>query len=100
MSLEKLIDKNKKFDNPLQNLDIKLVREEFGDKRFNELMSIINKHDPEGIAFVSIWEYDIEVASIIVQLDDCNNKEEIYQLVLGEFERWFSKNRNKGIIHL
>jgi len=90
-SLEKLMRKFKENDDPLLNLDIKLVRKEFGDKRFNELMSIINKHDPMGISHASIWEYDLEVASIIVQLDDCNTKEEIYRLVLDEFTRWFGE---------
>jgi len=96
-SLEHLIKKDKNKDDPLLNLDIKLVRKEFGDKRFDELMSIINKHDPMGIEVASIWEYDLEVASIIVQLDDCNTKEEIYRLVLGEFERWFYKVEAKDL---
>lgn len=92
-SFEKLIDKNKKHDDPLQNLDIKLVRKEFGDKRFNELLSIVNKYDPlQLIALAApINEYDLEVKTIIVQLDDCNTEEEIYHLVLGEFTRWFGE---------
>ena len=92
-SLDHLISKNKMHDDPLLNLDIKLVRKEFGNKRFNELMSIVNKYDPMRILIMGspLYEYDLEVASIIVQLDLCNTKEKIYRLVLGEFERWFYK---------
>ena len=97
-SLERLIDKNKTHKDPLLNLDINLLSKEFGDKRFDELMSIVNKHDPMGITMLApISEYCLEVASIIVQLDDCITKEEIYLLVLGEFERWFYKIESKDL---
>lgn len=92
-SFEKLINKNKNHDDPLYNLDTELVRKEFGEKRFNELMSLVNKHDPQQLIALHapINEYDLEVKTIIVQLDDCNTEEEIYQLVIGEFTRWFGE---------
>lgn len=86
---ERLIDKTKTHKNPWFNLDLELIKETYGKKRFNELMSLVNKHDP--LKFIplgaSLNVYCYEVGSIIIQLDNLTTKEETSILANIEFDR-------------
>lgn len=96
---EKFLSKTKTHEDPLLNLDIGLVTEYYGKKKFNELMSIVNKHDPFGLmGLAPISEYDLEVASIIVQIFNLTTIEEIHTLVNTEFERWFGEMKELDIL--
>jgi hypothetical protein len=78
--------------------DVNSVREQFGI-RFFELMEIINKHDLiEVLRFGAPEnEYDLEVATIIPQLDNAHSEAEVLLLVTNEFERWFGPGQNDYI---
>lgn len=56
-------------------------------------MEIINSYDPVGMLSMGAGEeeYDLEVRTIIVQLDNYMTVNEIYDLVREEFIYWFSK---------
>ena len=76
----------------LKKLDQKAVEAKYG-RRFNELGKIIEKHDPMGfMAFEGMkGEYDLEVKTIIVQLEKDMSVEEVHNLVFQEFVRWFEE---------
>ena len=63
-------------------------------ERFTELLEIINSYDPIGMLSIGAEEeeYDLEVRTIIVQLDNYMTVSEIYNLVRNEFILWFSKD--------
>lgn len=74
-----------------KTIDIYKVREVSGDL-FYALRAFVNDRNPvdfyhlEGVPD----EYDAEVATIIIQLHQGMTKEEIFDLVFQEFNRWFS----------
>jgi len=57
-------------------------------------MEIINSYDPIGMLSMGAEEeeYDLEVRTIIVQLDNYMTVSETYDLVRNEFILWFSKD--------
>ncbi len=73
-----------------KTLDIYKVIEVYGDL-FYALRAIISKHNPIDFGHLEDQpdEYDPEVATIIVQLRQQMSKDEIYNLVVQEFNRWF-----------
>lgn len=80
----------KEYDH-LDKLDIDELKKKYG-KRFTELLTIISKHDPMGIAIVPDLiqvEYDLEVKTIIVQLDKTESLTDVHAMVHREFVRWF-----------
>lgn len=74
-----------------KTIDLYKVREAYGDL-FYALRTIINKQNPMDFYHLEALpdEYDPEVATIIIQLHQRMTKEEIYDLVSQEFNRWFS----------
>lgn len=82
----------------LTDIDVSSVRKQFGIK-FDELMGIINKHDPvEVLRFGAPKnEYDLEVSTIIPLLDSAHNEAEVLLLVTNEFERWFGEGHSDYI---
>jgi hypothetical protein len=73
-----------------KTIDIQKVREVYGDL-FDALRALINKHNPMGFYHLEMSpnEYDAEVATIIIQLHQRMTKDEVYNLVFQEFNRWF-----------
>ena len=81
---------------PLMCLDIKSIKIKYPNK-FIELRDIINSHDPIGLikSGAPTDEYEPEVKTIIVQLDDKQNGNEVLDLIYKEFEKWFGDAGNK-----
>ncbi len=86
--LDRALEEHKK--DPMFSLNNDSVKKEFGNK-YLELRAIINKHDPIGLINTGAPEdeYEPEVKTIIVQLNDKQTKEQIHDLVYAEFLRWF-----------
>jgi hypothetical protein len=82
---------------PLVKLDRDSVKKTYGDK-FNDLRTIINKHDPIGLIANGAPddEYEPEVKTIIVQLDNKTTEQQIHDLVYQEFIRWFDDESTAG----
>jgi hypothetical protein len=83
-------DSAQAMKDPLVKLDKDSVKKAYGDK-FNDLRTIINKHDPIGLISNGAPddEYEPEVKTIIVQLDNKKTEQQIHDLVYQEFIRWF-----------
>ena len=92
-----LRDSAKAMKDPMFNLDKDSVKKVYGD-RFNELRTIIKKHDPVGLVSIgaSNDEYEPEVKSIIVQLEGKLSEQQIHDLVYQEFLRWFGDESTVG----
>jgi hypothetical protein len=75
---------------PIMGLDLDTIRNKYGYK-FSELREIVNNNDPTGLISMGapIDEYEPEVKTIIVQLDNTNDENEVLDLVFSEFEKWF-----------
>lgn len=73
-----------------KTIDIYKVREAYGDL-FYALRAFVNDRNPMDFYHLEALpdEYDPEVATIIIQLHQRMTKEEIYDLVSQEFNRWF-----------
>jgi hypothetical protein len=57
---------------------------------FDEVQSLLFRHDPFGISFESNTdEYDPEVGTILPRLRSCSSAEEVSRIVREEFVRWF-----------
>jgi len=82
---------------PFVSLNNDSVKKQFANK-YLELRVIINRHDPIGLLKYGAPEdeYDPEVKTIIVQLNDKQTKEQIHNLVYSEFLRWFNDESTTG----
>ena len=85
--------KNIPIEKQLRKLSTAVVKSVYKE-RFTELMEIINSYDPIGMLSMGAEEeeYDLEVRTIIVQLDNYMTVSETYDLVRNEFILWFSKD--------
>jgi len=91
-------DSEKANSDPLFRLDQDSVKSAYGP-RFDELRTIINKHDPIGLLSLGAPEdeYEPEVKTIIVQLDTNKTSElQIHDLIYREFLRWFDDESTAG----
>lgn len=84
---KKLLDQN----DPLRKPELSYVLLKYG-ARFYELNYIIDKHDPIFIGWCGEFEYDLEVKSILVQIDNFSTENEILDLVHHEFVLRFGEN--------
>jgi hypothetical protein len=89
--------KNELKKDPLLSLNNDSIKQHFGNK-YLELRTIVNKHDPIGLigSGAPQDEYEPEVKTIIVQLNDKQSKEQIHDLVYAEFLRWFDDESTAG----
>ncbi|GGE15664.1 hypothetical protein [Psychroflexus salis] len=73
-----------------KTIDIYKVRKVYGEL-FYALRAFINNRNPMDFYHLEAQpdEYDPEVATIIIQLHQKMTKEDIYDLVFQEFNRWF-----------
>ena len=73
-----------------RKIDTYKVREVYGEL-FYALRAFINNRNPMDLYHLEDLpdEYDPEAATIIIQLHQRMTKEEIYDLVSQEFNRWF-----------
>ena len=78
-------------------LNLDSVKSKYGD-RFMELRTIINRHDPIGLLAIGAPEdeYESEVKTIIIQLDNEKTEQQIHDLVYQEFIRWFNDKSTAG----
>ena len=81
-----------------RNMSRKLILKEFGD-RYYELVALIARYDPELLYSFSgsPMEYDLEVDTIIVQLETCKTVEEVNALMKKEFYKWLGIGWQKMI---
>ena len=87
---KKLLDQN----DPLRKPELSYVLLKYG-ARFYELNYIIDKHDLIFIGWCGEFEYDLEVKSILVQIDNFSTENEILDLVHNEFMLGFGKDEPK-----
>ena len=82
---------SKNIENNWFELSIDSVKKEFGQS-FNELRTIINKHDPINLIKIGapIDEYNSEVKTIIIQLKNMTTEQQVQDLIYQEFLRWFN----------
>jgi|GEM_PF-1859627 len=85
------------MEDALFALDLDSVKSSHGN-RFLELSSIINRHDPIGLLKIGAPEdeYEPEVKTIIVQLDEDMNEQQVHDLIYLEFLRWFEDESTAG----
>ena len=95
-SFEKAFEQIKKQDKMIA-LNLDSIKSQYGDK-FMELREIINKHDPIGLIEMGapIDEYEPEVKTILVQINDKDSLDEIHSIVYNEFIRWFGDSSTTG----
>jgi hypothetical protein len=88
---------SQKTETHLIKLSIDSVKKEFGQS-FNELRTIINKHDPINLIKIGAPEdeYDSEVKTIIIQLKNMTTEQQVHDLIYQEFLRWFNHERITG----
>lgn len=86
--LQKAMKKMKR--DPLLGRNVNEIKAKYGHK-FIELREIVNLVDPMRLMIIGAPqdEYESEVKTIIVQLDNVNNKEDTLELVFSEFTKWF-----------
>jgi hypothetical protein len=66
-----------------------VLRRQFG-ALYEEVQSIVFRHDPVGINFeVNPDEYDPEVSAIVPKVVHAQSPDEVQQIVREEFEHWF-----------
>ena len=84
---EEFISDKKRF---IKKLGVRMMADHYGTY-FYELMDIINKYDPLNLLRIGCPEneYDLEVSTIIVQLNHEMSVEEICDLVKEDFVMWF-----------
>jgi len=59
-------------------------------KKYLAVRQVINEIDPIGlIDLCGLEEYDMEVADILAKLKDCSTEDEIKNMVIGVFTRYF-----------
>ena len=82
---------------PLIDLKLNTVKSAHG-VQFGELRTIINMHDPIGLIEIGAPEdeYDPEVKTIIVQLENGMTVQQIHDLIYKEFLRWFGDKTTVG----
>jgi hypothetical protein len=56
---------------------------------FEDLTDIINKLDPVRISMAGRYEYEYEVADILVHLPLCKTEKDVRDLVIAVFSEWF-----------
>ncbi|WP_298510052.1 hypothetical protein [uncultured Kordia sp.] len=90
---KKEITKQKAVDDSLFSLNLDSIKHHYG-KKFTELRTIINRHDPINLLATGVPsdEYEPEVKTIIVQLEKEMTKEQIHDLIYQEFLRWFEND--------
>ena len=64
------------------------LRETYG-WLYDQVLDILDKHDPVGIAFVAPDEYAPEAKTILLRLGDAESQEEVRRIAHEEFVRWF-----------
>ena len=65
------------------------LKRKFGEL-YPEVLAIIQRHDPIGIAFVGDHEYDPELGTILLRLEDAHSEDDLRRIVYEEFVWWFS----------
>lgn len=82
---------------PMFTMNLDSIKSKYGNS-FNELRTIINRHDPIGLIDLGAPEdeYESEVKTIIVQLDKEMTEKQIHDLVYTEFLRWFDDASTAG----
>ncbi|HNS16407.1 MAG TPA: hypothetical protein PKI34_01130 [Bacteroidales bacterium] len=81
----------------LEKEDYYLIQDIYGNL-FQELMAILNQYDPIGLYIPELYitnEYNLEVSTIIVQLGDAKNEDDVINLVYKEFKRWFASHNTE-----
>lgn len=64
---------------------------------FQTLSAILFAHDPMRINFrINADEYDPEVGTILPRLPQCESADDILQVVLEEFRRWFAPHKSQA----
>jgi hypothetical protein len=83
----------------IKKLGVSWVADHYGSSFF-ELMDIINKYDPIDLLSMGCPsnEYDLEIATIIVQLNHEMTVEEICEVVKEDFALWFGVSSVKDHI--
>ena len=71
------------------NDDVTALKGQYGPL-YDELLSILDRYDPVGIAFVGPQEYSAEVATILPRLPDAKSVEALRRIIWEEFVWWFS----------
>jgi hypothetical protein len=57
---------------------------------FDDVSSLLFRHDPIGINFeTNVDEYEVEVGTILPRLRSCHSEDEVCRVVHEEFVRWF-----------
>ena len=65
------------------------LKRKFGEL-YPEVLAIIQRHDPIGIAFVGDNEYDPELGTILLRLGDAHSEDDLRRIIYEEFVWWFS----------
>jgi hypothetical protein len=65
---------------------------------FLAVTDVINRVDPLLISFVGRFEYDLEVADIMVYLKFCQSKADVRDLVFDVFSFWFGPEMVLGLL--
>jgi hypothetical protein len=60
---------------------------------YQDVLAIIQRHDPIQIAFVADDEYEPEVDTILLRLGDAHSEDEIRRVVYEEFAWWFADSK-------
>ena len=91
---KKAVNKLKK--DPIMGLDLDFVKNQYKEE-FIDLRNILNEFDPIGLLSMGapINEYEPEVKTIIVQLNNLKYESEVLDLVYNEFQRWFGNAGSK-----
>jgi hypothetical protein len=75
----------------------KRLKEKYWDA-FLQTREIINELDPMGlISFCGPEEYDLEVSEIIAKLKDKQTENEIEEMVIAVFTKWFDDAGDQNV---
>ena len=58
---------------------------------YRKVESILNKHDPVGIASIDSHEYGPEVSVILPLLSKRQSEKDMLEIIYNEFVKWFDK---------
>jgi hypothetical protein len=73
----------------MSNPESDRAREVYG-KLFDDVSSLLFRHDPIGINFdTNTDEYDPEARTILPRLSQCQSEADVLMVVIEEFHRWF-----------
>jgi hypothetical protein len=64
------------------------LRKQYG-QLYDDVLAILNKHDPMGIAYQPD-EYEMEVVTILPRLKEAHSALELRRIIHEEFIHWFS----------